>query len=112
MANPRRDLAKAQYDAQTAIDALFRPLAPEIGAIVRRRAVDGMITADARTLILHDVDALLSDVFPKKRGAPSKLQALIEQHARQAALLPVRDAVAIMRRHVPDELRKAMGDTK
>lgn len=108
---PRRDLARATYQTDRAIDALWAPLSEQIGTMVRSRAVDGKITPEARTAILRDVDGLLDAVFPKKRGAPSKLQALIEQHARQAALLPVRDAVAVMRRHVPKLLLEKMGDT-
>src|SRR5690242_4910150 len=105
MANPRRDLARLTYAADKDIDALYAPLSEQIGTIVRSRPVDGKITQEARTLILRDVEGLLDQVFPKRRGAPSKLQALIEARASQAAFLPVRDAVAVMRRHVPDELR-------
>jgi hypothetical protein len=36
---------------------------------------------------------------------------MIERRAAAAAFLPVAEAVATMRRHVPGELRKRMGDT-
>src|SRR5690349_24730824 len=110
MANPRRDLARLTYAADKDIDAIYAPLSEQIGTIVRSRAVDGKITPEARTLILRDVDKLLDTALPKRRGAPSRLQALIEARASQAAFLPVRDAVAFMRRHVPKPLRKRMGD--
>lgn len=108
---PRRDLARATYQADREIDALYRPLSDAIGAMVRKRAVDGKITQEGRTLLLRDVDGLLDRVFPKKRGTGSALQSLIERRAAAAAFLPVRDAVATIRRHVPDELRERMGDT-
>jgi hypothetical protein len=34
------------------------------------------------------------------------------EQGEQAAFLPVAEAVAMMRRHVPGELRKRMGDTE
>jgi hypothetical protein len=110
MTNPRRDLARATYQADKEIDALFAPLSDAIGTIIRKRAVDGKITQEARVLALRDIDKLLDRVFPKQRGGPSVLQAMIERRAAAAAFLPVAEAVATMRRHVPDELRKRMGD--
>jgi hypothetical protein len=110
MTTPRRDLARATYLADKEIDALWAPLSDAIGTIVRNRAVDGKITQEARALALRDVDKLLDRVFPKQRGGSSVLQAMIERRAAAAAFLPVADAVAVMRRHVPDELRRRMGD--
>jgi len=109
---PRQDLARLTYAADRDIDKMYAPLSDAIGPIVRKRAVDGKITQEARVVILRDVDTLLDTVFPERRGAPSKLQALIEARASQGAFLPVQDAVAVMRRHVPDELRKRMGDSE
>ena len=111
MSNPRRDLARATYFTDKAIDALYRPAAPRLAASVRRNASDGVITQEARLLIMRDVDRILDSVgFPKRRGARCDLQTLIEQRARAAQLLPIADAVAVMRRVVPDELRTEMGD--
>ena len=107
---PRRDLARLTYAADRDIDREFAPLSDAIGPIVRKRAVDGKITQEGRVFILRDIDKLLDDVFPKRRGAPSKLQALIEARASEAAFLPVQDAVAVMRRHVPKLLLEKMGD--
>ena len=108
---PRRDLARATYLADKAIDALYRPAAPRLAASVRRNASDGVITQAGRLAIMRDVDRILDSVgFPKRRGAPSKLQALIEDRARAVQLLPVADAVEQMRRVVPDEVLTAMGD--
>ena len=108
---PRRDLARATYLMDRAIDKLYRPAAPRLAASVRNHASDGQITQEARMLIMRDVDKILSDIgFPKRRGAPSKLQTLIEDRARAVQLLPVAAAVEQMRRVVPDELRKVMGD--
>jgi hypothetical protein len=112
MTTPRRDLARATYLADREIDKLWAPLSDAIGAIVRKRAVDGKITQEARVLALRDIDKLLDRVFPKQRGGPSVLQAMIERRAAAAAFLPVADAVATMRRHVPDDLRKRMGDSE
>jgi hypothetical protein len=39
------------------------------------------------------------------------LQAMIERRAAAAAFLPVAEAVATMRRHVPKPLLEKMGDT-
>jgi hypothetical protein len=112
MTNPRRDLARATYLADKEIDALWAPLSDAIGGIVRKRAVDGKITQEARVLALRDIDKLLDRVFPKQRGGPSVLQAMIERRAAAAAFLPVADAVATMRRHVPKDVLVAMGDDK
>jgi hypothetical protein len=111
MTTPRRDLARATYLADKEIDALWAPLSDAIGTIVRNRAVDGKITPEARTAILRDIDKLLDRVFPKQRGGPSVLQAMIERRAAAAAFLPVADAVAVMRRHVPKPILAKMGDT-
>ena len=116
MTNPRRNLAKATYEVNRAIDRLHAPLVDQIGASVRKHAVDTpdgpRITQEARRAILRDVDSMLSTIYPVRRGAPSRLQSLIEQHANDARLLPIADAVAVMRRHVPDDLRERMGDTE
>lgn len=112
---PRQDLTRATYLADREIDRLHAPLVDQIGASVRTHAVDTLdgprITQDARRAILRDVDGLLDAVYPKRRGASSRLQAMIEQRANAARLLPVAEAVAVMRRHVPDDLRERMGDT-
>lgn len=111
MTTPRRDLARALYQADVALDKLHAPLVPKIGASVRKHAIEQKITQEARMAILRDVDAMLTDAgYPAKRGAPSNLQRLIEQRAQAAAMLPIADAVAVMRRHVPDDLRERMGD--
>ena len=114
MTNPRRDLAKATYEAVRAVERLHAPLVDQIGASVRNHAVDTpdgpRITQEARRAILRDVDGMLDGIYGKRRGAASQLQAVIEQHASQAAFLPVRDAVATIRRHVPEGLRLRMGD--
>ena len=108
---PRRDLAKATYLADKAIDALYRPAAPRLAASVRRNASDGVITQAGRLAIMRDVDRILDSVgFPKRRGARCDLQTLIEQRANAARVLPIADAVAVMRRHVPDDVLTAMGD--
>jgi hypothetical protein len=107
---PRRDLARALYQADKELDRIHAPLVPKIGASVRKHAIDQKVTQEARVAILRDVDAMLDTIYPAKRGAPSKLQRLIEQRAQLAAMLPIADAVAVMRRHVPDDLRKRMGD--
>ena len=108
---PRRDLARATYLMDRALDTLYRPAAPRLAASVRKHASDGQITQAGRLAIMRDVDRILDAIgFPKRRGAPSRLQALIEQRANAARLLPIADAVAVMRRHVPDELRTEMGD--
>ena len=111
MSNPRRDLARATYLMDRTLDALYAPAAPRLAASVRKHASDGQITQAGRLAIMRDVDRILDSVgFPAKRGAPSKLQALIEQRANAARLLPIADAVAVMRRHVPEDVLTAMGD--
>ena len=110
---PRRDLARALYQADKELDRIHAPLVPKIGASVRNHAQDGKITQEARVAILRDVDAMLTEAgYPAKRGAPSRLQRLIEQRAQLAAMLPIADAVAVMRRHVPDDVLAAMGDAE
>jgi hypothetical protein len=108
----RRDLATAVYQADRAIDQLHRPLVPKIGAAVRNYAEGGVITNATRMAVLRDVDAILDDAgFPTRRGASSPLQTLIETRANAARLLVIAEAVETMRRHVPDEVLTAMGDT-
>lgn len=112
----RQDLARATYLADTEIDRLHAPLVDRIGASVRKHAVDtpdgSRITQDARRAILSDVDRMLDTLYPKRRGAPSRLQAMIERRANAARVLPVAEAVAVMRRHVPEDLRERMGDSE
>jgi hypothetical protein len=108
----RRDLARTVYEADRDIDALFRPLVPRIGGAVRDHAEGGVITNATSMAVLRDVDAILDDAgFPTRRGASSPLQTLIETRANAARLLVIAEAVETMRRHVPDEVLTAMGDT-
>ena len=97
---PRRDLARATYAADRAIDAMSRDLMGRVGKAVRQ--CEGPITQSARTAILRDVDDALDRWYPKRRGAPSRLQGLIEDHARRVTLLPIEAAVNEIERYVPE----------
>lgn len=77
-----------------------------IGTAVRQHT--GPMTQEARTAILRRVDDALDRYYPKRRGSPSRLQAIIEGHARAAQLTVVERAVAEMRAKAPAELVERM----
>lgn len=104
MTTPRRDLAAATYAADKAIDRISRDLAASLRKAVTDNTGDGPITQDQRRAILRDVDRALDAAYPKRRGAPSVLQAVIERACYAVAAKPVAGAVAEIRRHVDDEL--------
>jgi len=105
-----RDLASSVVAADRDISRMTAPFGPAVAASVRRHAVDGVVTATTRAAVLRDVDALLSTVYPTRRGAPSRLEAMIVRRAREAQAKPIAAAVGELRGRLPDDLLTAMGD--
>ena len=106
----RRDLARVTVAAERDLDRLHAPLGPAIAASVRRHAANGTITPIARLAILRDVGTVLDEVYPAKRGAPSRLEALVVRRAREAQRKPIAAAVADLRGQLGPALLTAMGD--
>lgn len=99
----RTDLAESVAAAERAIDALFAPLAPQIAASVRKHADEGKITHAARRAILKDVDRLLANVYPARRGETSTLGVVIGWHVAAVAAKPVKAEVERIERVLTDE---------
>jgi len=106
----RRDLASSVVAADRDISRLTASLGHALAASVRRHAVDGVVTATGRLAIMRDVDRTISTVYPTRRGAPSKLEAMIVRRAREAQAKPIAAAVGELRNRLPADLLIEMGD--
>ncbi len=106
-------LDKVHRAAERDIDTLTIPLSEAVVASVRRHAVNGVITPGARVRIMRDVEAARRGIYGARRGSPSPMLAMVMERAGEAVLLPVADAVKVIRRALKDEpdLLEALGDT-
>ncbi len=106
------NLDKVHRAAERDIDKLTMPLGAAVVASVRRHAVNGVITPGSRVRIMRDVEAARRRIYGRRRGSPSPMLEMVKERAGEAVLLPVDEAVKIIRRTLKDEpdLLEALGD--
>ena len=99
--------------AERDIDKLTTPLGATVVASVRRHAVNGVITPAARVRIMRDVEVARRGIYGARRGSPSPMLAMVKERAGESVLLPVDEAVKVIRRTLKNEpdLLEALGDT-
>ena len=103
VASDRRQLRSAIAAGDAAMNRIYAHLAPRVRAIVEANATkDDELTPAGRKRAMRQIDRLLDEVFPARRGGPSITEAAIVAHSRRAADQVVENAVREVERADPE----------